>query len=239
MSSDDCERQPPSAQQVAQRALCLCAVTCRGYLDNGSGDPHAGALPGRMRGWLAHNQLLDCLEPWEAELISVDLGELPRQRVYQATWAAEGLAVLGWALGRCDFPAHDRQVDPYAVTDALAFLAEDTRQFIETAELRGEEELQACRELKYAIHCRLREYLRNKTSRDISSWLEQEWLDLLRVDRGCILVEADLGIGGQPISATAEDVAQKCEWSVCRQHRASIWLIGEESPSYWDWPVDT
>jgi|SRR6185312_7435821 len=239
MNEDQIELRPPSAQQVARRALCLCALVCRGYTDNGAGDPHSEQLRERILEWLSRNELQAHLEPWEADLISAELGQSPQDCVYKATWAVEGLSVLAWALGRFDFPAHDQQVDPYAVTDSLYFLADDAKDVIATARLRGGEELVASRELMYAIHCRLRGYLRNKTAGDISHWMEQDWLEALGVDRARLIVDGDLAIGGKPISAVGAENVQKCEWAVCQQHRASIWLVGEEFPSYWGWTVDT
>src|SRR5687768_11179611 len=98
MTEDSIKLKPPTAQHVARRALCLSAVVCRGFIDSGR-DPDAGNVLGQIRGWLGRARLIDHLESWEAEIIGDCLGQMDRQRVYQATWAVEGLAILAWALG--------------------------------------------------------------------------------------------------------------------------------------------
>jgi hypothetical protein len=91
----------------------------------------------------------------------------------------------------------------------------------------------------YAVHCRLRDFIRNKGPRDFTTWVEDKWLDLIKINRATLMVAGDLAVGGKAITDAAIDVVRRCEWVVCEQHRASIWLIGEEFPSYWDWGVDT
>jgi hypothetical protein len=239
MNNEAIELQPPSAGQVAGRALNLSAVVCRGSIDRGAGDPHAEELLARIRQWLTDFCLVDQQEPWEAETVRAGLGQLQDLQVARATWAVEGLAVLSWALGCSEYPRHDQQVDPFDITDSLGFLADDADQFVSTARLRSVEELHDARELMYAIHCRLRDFIRNKDSKDFTTWVEDRWLDLLRVDRPTLIAAGDLAIGGKAITDAAMDVVQRCEWAVHEQHRASIWLIGEEFPSYWNWGVDT
>ena len=239
MSDEEIDLRPPTAQQVAHRALNLSAVVCRGSIDQGSGDPQAEKLLERIRDWLTSLRLVDQQEPWEAEIMRVGLGQLQHWQVAKATWAVEGLAVLSWALGRSKFPRHDQKVNPFATTSSLGFLTSEADEFISTAKLRGAQELLDARELMYAVHCRLRDFLRNKDSKDFTTWIEDTWLDSLKVDRAGLIVHGDLGVSGKPITEAAPDVVQTCEWAVCEQHRASIWLIGEEFPSYWDWAVDT
>jgi hypothetical protein len=239
VTDEEIELRPPTAQQVARRALNLSAVVCRGSIDKGSGDPHAEKLLGRIRDWLGDVHLVNEQEPWEAEIMRAGLGQLQDRQITRATWAVEGLAVLSWALGCYEFPSHDQKVDPFAITDSLGFLAEDADEFISTARVRSAEELHDARELMYAVHCRLRDFLRNKNSKDFKTWVEGKWLDVMKVNRVNLIVAGDLGVGGKAITEAALHDIQNCEWVVCEQHRASIWLVGEEFPSYWDWGVDT
>jgi hypothetical protein len=239
MSDDELWLEPPDAQQVARRALILSAVVCRGSIDGGAGDEHAEKLPGRIKPWLEGAALTDHLEPWEGRIMRAALGQLPSQCISDATWAVEGLAVLAWALGRSELPEHDASVDPFAVTDAVGFLADDASDFIATAELRSPDELNDYRELMYAIHCRLRGFLRREEANDFSAWVEQAWLDRLRLARGHLIVDHDLSISGKPIAAAAPGDVRRCERVINERHRTSIWLVGEEHPFYWDWSVDT
>lgn len=239
MNEEDVKLQPPTAEQVARRALILSAVVCRSSIDGGAGDPDAEALPPRIREWLKQGRLVDHLEPWESKLLESPLGELPQQQVFRATWAVEGLAVLGWALHRLEFPSHDELVDPFVTAEAVGLFNKDAEGIVSAAQLRSAEESSAARELMYAVHCRIRSCLRQRTMVDFRAWIEPAWVDALKLDPTRLIVAGDLGFGGQPISAIGTDALQKREWAVQEHHRASIWLVGEESPTYWGWGVDT
>src|SRR5205823_2910831 len=109
----------------------------------------------RLLDWLTSMDLWADVEQREESIIRGPLGSLDEKEAFQATWYAEGLAVLAWALNRTDFPKHDVKVDPYIVGESLSFLSEDAMSMIGTATLRSREDLSACRELLYAMHCRL------------------------------------------------------------------------------------
>ena len=220
--------QPQSPDNVAKRALALAAYCCRGYIDHGNGNADAESLRNRMVRWVERFNLIEHLGTFEWEAISSPLGTLPSRLASQMSWEAEGLAVLVWALGRGPLPSHDGQVDPYAVTDSIHFLSDDAYDIISQASPLKTEELRAYRELMYAIHCRVRDFLRNGGSQDFESWLESPWLDMLHLDSSRIIVDRDLAVKGTPITMSAIDQVRTCEWSVNAQHRASIWLVGEE-----------
>ncbi len=120
----------------------------------------------------------------------------------------------------------------------MGLLSDDALQMLSNSRLRSMNEISACRELLYAVHCRLRDYLRHRQGKDFTGWIEPEWLDVLHVERQRVIAESDLAIGGIPISKVAEGRIRSCEWAVCEQHRASIWLAGEY-PTYSETPADT
>src|SRR5205807_267987 len=127
----------------ARRALVLSAVACRGNIDHGAGNAEAGSLRDRMLDWIAFLDMQEEIEPREAALLKAPLWSLTQRQVIDATWQAEGLAVLAWALKRLDLPKHDEKVDPYAVTDALDFLSEHAAELMRSARLRSEAEMRA------------------------------------------------------------------------------------------------
>jgi hypothetical protein len=213
-------------------------LTCRGFIEKGANDPEAVALQKRLIGWLQRIGLYDLMEPLEDKIINAPLGTLPRETADRTTWTAEGLAVLAWALGHGDLPKHDAQVDLYALTDSLAFLNDSAGDLIAGATLLGQHELRAYRELLYAVHCRLRDFLRNHQKEDFTTWIEQEWLDLLKLSRAQLIAGGDLAIDGKPISGAEGNRVRTTEWAVCEQHRGIIWLIGEYT-IYSKTPVDT
>src|SRR5262249_696945 len=98
--------------------------------------------------------------------------------------------------------------------------------------------LSALREVEYAIHCRLSQFRRGRKAMEFTSWLEPEWIELLKLDASSLLIDGDLVIDGKSIAhATATQVDQAV-WITQRRHSASIWLIGDYS-SYTETPADT
>lgn len=239
MTREDAEPRPPTAQQVARRALILAALSCRGFIETGAGNSEAEELLLRIRNWLQSTGLCEHLEPEETQVIDANLGELEAPQAHRIQWAVEGLSVLAWAVGDSGFPSHDQQVDPYAITDSVGLLSAEAPEFIASAQLRTANELKCCRELMYAVHCRLRDFLRGSNRRDFSSWVDQRWPEVLRLDPARLFVGNELAVGGRALPDVPRNLVQQCEWAVCERHRASIWLIGEEHPTYWNWGVDT
>src|SRR5438874_815687 len=88
------EARPPSAQRAARRALALSAVVCRGNIDRGAGNADAESLRDRILDWIAFLDVQDEIEPQETALLKAPLGALAQRQVIDATWQAEGLAVL-------------------------------------------------------------------------------------------------------------------------------------------------
>jgi hypothetical protein len=232
------EFQIQSPETVAKRALAMSAYCCRGYIDTGKGNADAESVQDRMIQWLTRFNLVEQLGSFEWDAIRSPLGSMSPQIASRITWEIEGLAVLTWAIERGSLPEHDSQSDPYAVTDSMHFLAEDADHIIVNARLRGTEELRAYRDLMYAIHCRLRDFLRNGGSKDFTNWIEPRWLEILGIGATRLIINGDLGFKGQPISVLENDQLKQYEWGIREQHRASIWLVGEDQ-NYWETNADT
>ena len=145
---------------------------------------------------------------------------------------------MAWALRLFPFPKHDEKVDAYEVTGSLWFLNDEAADIIRSPELRSPGELHACRELLYAIHCRLREYLRTGAASNIAHWIESDWLDTLGVAFP-LGPQQDLRVGGVELALTDKEDVQQCEWAICERHRAIVWLVGENGPIYSQVTADT
>ena len=240
MDSADCDGDEPvphSASKAARRALILATVVCRGSIDHGAGDLDAESLYVRIPDWLTRQMLWDVVEPNEEAMLRAPLGMLEAKDVLWATWYVEGLAVLAWALKYFEFPKHEEQVEPYVVANALWFLDEHAGHVITDAELRKPAELEACRELLYAIHCRLRYYVRSRTPVDFTHWIEKEWLDILGVNADELIVHNDLAIDGKAISEVKEERLQELMSIIQERSRAIIWLV-DGYAGYSQTPVD-
>jgi hypothetical protein len=236
--NEDYRVKPVSANRVARRALILAALVCRGSIESGAGRGEAESLHTGILDWITRLGLEKELEPGEQQLLHTPLGKLRPKEVIEATWSVEGLGVLAWALGLCDLPRHDEKVDPYAITDSLYFLSDDAAELIGSARLRSTAELKAYREVVYAIHCRLREFIRGRQGKDFAAWVEKAWFDLLKIDAAHLIVHGDLGIDDKEISEADEERVQTCEWITFQRHRAIVWVLGGH-PIYSQTPVDT
>lgn len=229
---------PVDAFRVARRSLVLAAVVCRGSIESDAGQAEAEALHDRILEWLTRLDLWEEVEPDEEKILHAPLGKLEQKDVVQATWYVEGLAILAWALKQLEFPRHDQKVDIYDVAESVWFLSEDAEELIRTTTLRNPIELEACHELLYAIHTRLRDFIRHRKRKDFTSWVEKTWLDALRLDTAHLIVDNDLAIDDKPISEVEDNRVQECAYLTFERHRAIIWLV-KGYPSYSQTPVDT
>ena len=230
--------EPVDAQRTIRRALVLAALSCRGSIEAGAGQPEAESLRTRILDWIAFLNIDEELGSNEKRILQTHLGMLQQKDVIESTWVVEGLAILGWALNLIDLPKHDEKINPIVVTDSLCFLSEEAPDLFASARLRKKTELKAYREVAYAIHCRLKDYAKNKDRKEIVTRVEMAWIDLLRIDPDHFIVCGDLGIYDKEISDAEQERVQDCVWLTFERHRAIIWLLGGH-PIYSETPVDT
>jgi hypothetical protein len=181
---------------------------------------------------------MEALEPDERAILLAPLGALTERQQRDAGQRIEGASILAWALGKYPLPPHDAKVDPFRVAEALGFLWDEAAGFVRFAQLRDRVQLNAYRDLIYAIHCRLREVERRPQRDDLDHWIEPAWLRALGLARSSPLVDGDLAIEGEPLHRVEPGAVRTVEAVVHERHRAAIWLVGEE-PGYWDLTVDT
>jgi hypothetical protein len=125
--------------------MALSAVVCRSFSDHDPANPDAQNLWQRLQEWV-HDQDLDCeLESREQTMVHAPLGSLKKADCIRATWRVEGLAILAWSLRLFPLPAHDSQINPYEVTDSLAFLNRQAADIVLSAAMRSDQEINACR----------------------------------------------------------------------------------------------
>jgi hypothetical protein len=227
-----------SFQRVVRRSLVLAAMACRGSIDRGAGDPEAEDSYSRILEWLTELTLWEEVEPFEEAILRAKLGTLDQNEVIRSTWCVEGLAILAWALHRLDLPLHDRQVDPYDVTDSVLSLNDAAEEIIATSRLRDRKELDACDELFYAIHVRLRDFIRHRESKNFNLWVEKSWLDTLKIDADYLIVDGDLAIDNRAISEANLEHVQECSYLTIERRRAIAWLV-EGGANYSQTAVDT
>jgi hypothetical protein len=214
----------PSAQRVARRALALSAVTARAILEEDADDPQNVEMHAELLSWVAEIGVEAELEPDERVMLQQPLGQLDPESKTHSSWRLEGLAVLAWALGRYDIPAHDGLVDLSTLWDALGLLRYDTANAL-LAEpwLRSRAEIDALYQRLYALYSRLRDFETHPEPVDFAAYAHT---------RGCKpwelgtlpLVEGDLSVNGHRIDRASEEALATVQTAVFERHQAAQWL---------------
>lgn len=224
---EEIELFPPSPQRVAARAAVLSAVVARAFIDDSGDNPQAVRMYHHIRDWLTGLEIDEEIETAEAEQLLAPLGGLSEKRRTDASWLSEGLVVLGWALGRCELPPHDRQVDPTEISFQLGFLTDEARRIIASHKLRSSAEIDTLAEKLFALHWRMATFARTQARMDFAAFARGEGSDLGPLDLGDTpLVGGDLAIKGRPLF-----LADEADWRVVQniaveRHRAANWLLG-------------
>jgi hypothetical protein len=221
-ADDELERQPPDAERVARRALCLSAVAARGFLESDApadADRHRAG----MVAWLEEHDLLDELEPGERALLDARVGSLEPQAIVDATWRSEGIAVLAWMLGVAQLPAHDEMVDVAGLTSDLGFL--DDASALDAPRLRSEDERQWMGDRLLGLHWRLRDFSLRPEAMDFRAFAADCWFGSFDLE-GIPLVDDDLAIDGQAITDADPDRRGIAHSIAMERHQAINWLAG-------------
>jgi hypothetical protein len=132
-----------TAQEVARRAIILCCVTASLEFE-----------PGTFNGWLKREGLWDEVSPIEVALLSAE-EPTDRQRI-NASWRSEALQALLWALEKVKKlpPLTDSYIS--GMLECLPAPGEDTKEFIASAQLRPEDEIDEALEAIVDAHWQLR-----------------------------------------------------------------------------------
>jgi len=222
----DQEPTPPDAVRVAKRALCLAAVSGRGFLEVEEMPlEQAEGNRKRIMTWIGDLALETELEPTELSFLTQPVGALEQQNTVDAGWRLEAVGVLGWALGRFELPVYDQLVDAGILFPALGFLdVNKATTLLASPKLRPLADLRGLQEQYFALHWSLREFSLRKQTMDFRSFARESWFGPLDVSpaRFC---EDDLAIGELPI-ARAPEAAFRTTLSIANErHLAINWLV--------------
>jgi hypothetical protein len=155
---------PPAADAVALRALAIAAGCARAHLEAAAtrekklpldeAERHRAALAA----WLESHGLLPHLSRAERAWVETPAGRLSEDALLDASWTAEGLAVLLWALGRVgELPPDGVEAEPGALLQAVPPVGSDPAKFAQGASLRPREEIEAAAfhaYERYDLECR-------------------------------------------------------------------------------------
>lgn len=142
---------PTTAAQAASRALCVAAVLHRWLLEQALASEdlnldEAQESAFELSRWVDTERLNRELSPVEAAWLGTEPGGWSDEDRVQASWAAEALGMLLWALRAAEPPAADAPADLPALLERLPLLA-TIGGFVSGAKLRPAAELSAQREL--------------------------------------------------------------------------------------------
>jgi hypothetical protein len=141
---------PPSAVEVADRALVLYAYVRRATIEFALGefghDPLRLAQAERARReterWLERESLAGALTEQERLLFAAPSGSWPNEAVTDGMWKREALAVVLWAVERVDhLPPFGVEVDAGSLDDAIT-LAGSVSSFRANVRMRPEAEIE-------------------------------------------------------------------------------------------------
>lgn len=227
---DDQDLAAPGPTRVARRALALAAVTARAIVDQDSERATSADSLQELINWATELGIDDEFEPDEAEVLQRPLGRLDPTQQINSSWRLEGLAVLAWALGRCEIPPHDQLIDPNALWRSLGLLdVQAASRLLEVPTVRPRHELATLRNRLFVLHWRLRNYQIRPGVMDFAEFAQTCWfgpLDLSGVD----LVDGDLGVGGERIDRAGPDQLARAQSAARERQHAINWL--------WEGPDD-
>lgn len=222
---------PPAARRVAARALVLAAIVARAQLERpgeaGENRDQACAIPFAT---LKRLGIASELEPRERAFLKAPAGRADTAITAVASWRAEGLAVLGWALNRSPLPPYDEAVDARTMQDAIGFTQLETAGDLLTAStLRPAAEINRAATLLTLVTWRLRTFRMYRGPWDFVGHLrkqasfDESWLTDLRI------VDGDLALGTQSIANAPAETVELCERSIVERQIAAYWLQGDDA----------
>ncbi|MDB6064502.1 MAG: repeat-containing protein [Pedosphaera sp.] len=144
-------------QAAAKRALCLRALIRRGVIEammlgakenslSKSAVEEAKVETKKINQWLKDEELWEALSVREKALLKVNTGAWPVQALTDASWRAEALGVITWALQLSDrILPYDEQNGDQSAVNSLEILF-PTTPFVSSARLRPDAEIAAARE---------------------------------------------------------------------------------------------
>ena len=149
-----------SAQSAAQRALCLRALYVRSEIEvlfaaigqklktaNKSKLAEVQAETRRMNDWLKDEELWLAASDDEKKLLTAAPGSWPASAIKAASWRAEALGVIGWALGLAnEILPYDAQLDESLSVRGIQILT-PAKPRVASARLRPEKEILEAREI--------------------------------------------------------------------------------------------
>lgn len=224
--SEEIGRNPPNSNRVVKRALVLASLCCRGAIEQDAADPKAEQFRQTVFDWLKRVGAESELEPVERTILLSPLGKLSREQHAFATWQAEGMAVLAWALHLTGLPDYEAVVNAKSVADSLGWLTDGADKLLVDAQVRDAKTIQALADKLFALDWRLADFQLQRKSLNFSDFAKTAWFGPLNVE-GLRFMNGDLSIGGYAISEAGDEARSLRRLITINRRRAAEWLLGQ------------
>jgi hypothetical protein len=221
------DAEPPTPHRVARRALVLAALACRSALEKDAGNTDAERFRRDVLAWLGDVGALAEAEPGERRILEAPLGALDEQRVIDASWRGEGLAVLAWALRRAELPSYGKTAISADVATALGFMRTPAESVLAAPTLRSPAEIETLARRLFALHWRLREFTLRPRAMDFATFARTARFGPLDIE-GLELASGDLAIDGRPLLSADPHRVDECLGIARERQQAANWLRGDE-----------
>lgn len=232
--ADELDIELRSPAEVAGRLLLLSVVLRRAYLETGRLAPEDDPTGERfdLAAWAGAENLLDHATPAEEEFVQAPLGTLPADAVSDATWQAEALSALGWALGLApDLPREPVPADPGSLLASLPVPWDATRPLVDRAALRDEAGVAVERERAEIWQWRIESEFTLRAGspaerRELEAAVREVAADAARAGLVGGLVGRDFPFRGRPFRQVSGEALEEAAEVAARRLRALNWLCG-------------
>lgn len=215
----------PTAERVAQRALVLTAVSCRGMLERDATADGSKGMLAEILPWLDKVGVRGELEDAELAALETPLGELEEEG--ELIWQIEAAGVMLWALGKSEMEPTFAQWHPKLVGGGMGFLSAREQTVLVAPKLRGANEIGQMLSRYLTAHWRLREYQLRPQRIDFEAFVRDSNWGPLSLD-GLDLEESELVVYGSRIDGFTPKELLSELGVVAERHRALKWLAGSE-----------
>lgn len=217
-------RPSPAPARIHRRFLLLTAIACRSELSPHADDPAARTIDRQVCDWLDAQGLFAEAEPADTRWLKAPLTKL---EPLAGLVAAEGAAVLAWALGRARLGALHQPTDIHHVAASMGWLEEDFAAQAATLHWRPRTDWLRLAELLDVAHFALGEA---GASVSLTHFAQERLRPPPDVEPLPIDLEGGLTLGGWARSVDERsDERASIQWRLAARRQALGWVLGQSA----------